>query len=71
MAPSGSGSAVHNIVAPLFIEAASLPPFPPLSLTLLFNEATGTQFGWLHRLRATVLEPEPAGVLPNGSKTVN
>ena len=31
--PSGSGSAVHNTVAPLFIEAASLPPFPPLSPT--------------------------------------
>ena len=58
--PSGSGSAVHNTVAPLFIEAASLPPFPPLSPTSpLFNEATRAQFGWLHRLRAIVPAPEP------------
>ena len=28
---NGSGSAAHNTVAPLFIEAASLFPFPPLT----------------------------------------
>jgi len=57
MAPFGtalcSGSATHNTVAPLFIEAT--------------ETRLGGSAGSLHYSDATALELEPAGALPNGA----